>query len=81
MVYVVEATNQAVRRRERKLQRFSAQRFQACTVRYTTPSTFNATSSPDPYCGSSEPKLSHNGKIPSQRHDARRVLALNMCAR
>jgi len=29
----------------------------ACTPPSTTPSTFNATSFPDPYCGSSEPKL------------------------
>jgi transposase-like protein len=29
----------------------------ACMVRFTTPSTFNATSSPDPHCGFSEPKL------------------------
>jgi transposase-like protein len=36
----------------------------ACTVRFTTPLTFNATSSPDPHCGSSEPKLPHSGKMP-----------------
>jgi transposase-like protein len=52
----------------------------ACTVRFTTPSTFNATSSPDPHGGSSEPKLPHSGKMPSQRHDARRVSALNACS-
>src|SRR6202043_2712202 len=51
--------------------------FSACTVRFTTPSTFNATSSSDPYCGSSEPKLVHSGNTPSQRHDSRRILALN----
>src|SRR5438067_1075415 len=45
----------------------------ACTVPFTTPSTFNATSSPDPPCGSSEPKLLPNGKVPSQRHDAWRA--------
>jgi hypothetical protein len=28
----------------------------ACTVRFTTPLTFNATSSPDPHCGSVLPK-------------------------
>ena len=52
----------------------------ACTARFTTPSTFNATSSPDPPFGSSEPKLRHSGKMPSQRYDARRVLALNACS-
>jgi putative transposase len=31
----------------------------------------------DPHCGSSEPKLPHSGKMPSHRHDAWRVLALN----
>src|ERR1700738_1762633 len=36
----------------------------ACTVRFSTPLTFNATSSPDPHCGSSEPKLPHSGKMP-----------------
>ena len=79
-----ENSHQAVRRRERKLQRFksarSAQRFSACTVRFTTPSTFNATSSPDPHCGSSAPKLPHSGKMPSRRYDARRVLALDACS-
>jgi hypothetical protein len=41
-----------------------------CTVQFTTPSTFNATSSPDPPCGSSEPRRLQNGKMRSQRHDA-----------
>jgi hypothetical protein len=49
-------------------------------VPFTTPSTFNATSSPDPPFGSSEPKLLQNGKVPSQRHDAWRALALNACS-
>ena len=44
--------------------------FSACTVRFTTPSTSNATSSPDPHCGSSGPKRPHSGEMPSQRHDA-----------
>ena len=35
----------------------------ACTVQFTTPSTFNATSSPDPHCGSS-------GRSPAQWQDA-----------
>src|SRR5580693_4219755 len=42
----------------------------ACTVRFTTPSTFNVISSPDPHCGSSGPRLPQSGKMPSQRHDA-----------
>src|SRR6201998_3150455 len=42
----------------------------ACTARFTIPSTFNATSSPDPLCGSSEPKLLQSGAMRSQRHDA-----------
>ena len=45
----------------------------ACTVRFTTLSTFNGTSSPDPHYGSSEPKPPRSGKMPSQRHDAWRV--------
>src|ERR1700730_8868724 len=45
----------------------------ACTPPSTIPSTCNATSSPDPRCGSSEPKLPHSGKVLSQRHDAWRV--------
>ena len=34
----------------------------ACTVRFTTPSTFNVISSSDPHCGSSRPKLPQSGK-------------------
>ena len=52
----------------------------ACTVRFTTPSTFNGTSSPDPHCGSFELKLPQSGKTPSRRHDAWRALALNACS-
>jgi putative transposase len=52
----------------------------ACTVRFTTPSTFNVISSPDPHCGSSGPKLPQSGKMPSQRYDAWRALALNACS-
>ena len=52
----------------------------ACTVRFTTPSTFNVISSPDPRCGSSGPRLPQSGKMPSQRHDAWRALALNACS-
>jgi hypothetical protein len=39
----------------------------ACTPPFTTPSTFNAISSPDLHYGSSEPKLPHSGKGLSQR--------------
>jgi hypothetical protein len=35
----------------------------------TIPSIFNATSSPDPHCGCSEPKLPLIGEALSQRHD------------
>src|SRR6202048_5482643 len=42
----------------------------ACTPPSTIPSICNATSSPDPHCGSSDPKLPHSGKVLSQRHDA-----------
>ena len=79
-----ENSHQAVRRRERKLQRFksarSAQRSSACTVQFTTPSTFNATSSPDLPCGSSAPKPLQSGKMRSQLHDSWRALALNACS-
>ena len=79
-----ENSHQAVRRRERKLQRFKSARSpsasSACTVRFTTPSTFNVISSPDPHCGSSGPRLPQSGKMPSQRHDAWRALALNACS-
>jgi hypothetical protein len=52
----------------------------ACTPPFTTPSTFNAISSPDLHYGSSEPKLPHSGKVLSQRYDAWRVLALDACS-
>jgi putative transposase len=52
----------------------------ACTVQFTTPSTFNATSSPDLPCGSSAPKPLQSGKIRSQLHDSWRALALNACS-
>src|SRR5262249_50978468 len=41
----------------------------ACTPPSTAPSTSNATSSRDPHCGSSEPKLPPSGKLLSQQHD------------
>ena len=79
-----ENSHQAVRRRERKQQRFksarSAQRFLSMHAAVHNTSICNATSSPDPRCGSSDPKLPRGGKVLSQRHDARRVLALNACS-
>jgi len=67
-----ENSHQAVRRRERKMQRFksagSAQRFLASMLSSTTTSTFSATSSPERHCGSSEPKRRRNGKLPSPPH-------------
>src|SRR5580693_3770148 len=52
----------------------------ACTPRFTTPSTFNATSSPDPPCGYSEPKLLLSGAMRSQPHDAWPDFALDACS-
>src|SRR5215813_5788854 len=52
----------------------------ACTARSTTPLTFNATSSPDPHCGSSVPKLLQSGKVPSQRHERMACLDLQCTA-
>jgi len=46
----------------------------------TTPLTFNATSSPDPHCGSSVPKLLRSGKVPSQRHERMPCLDLQCMA-
>src|SRR5437660_7814675 len=69
-----ENSHQAVRRRERKMQRFksarSAQRFLSMHAAVHNTFNPNATSSPDPRCGSSEPKLPHIGKVLSHRHDA-----------
>ena len=52
----------------------------ACTPPSTTPSTFNATSFPDPHCGSSGPKLTHSGTALSRPYEELRVLALNACS-
>jgi DDE domain len=46
----------------------------ACTPSSTTPSTFNATSSRDPHCGSSEPELTPGGTLLSRQHDTCRVV-------
>src|SRR5262249_17320464 len=51
----------------------------ACTVRSTTPSAFNATSSPDPPSAYSEPKRLQSGKAPPQRHDSWRDAGLKAC--
>src|SRR5438477_6916843 len=68
-----ENSYQPVRRRERKMQRFksarSAQRFLRCMPRSTTPSTFNAISSRDRRCESSEPRRRANGGMQSRPCD------------
>jgi putative transposase len=43
--------------------------FSICTLRSITRSTFNATSSPDRPCGSSEPKRRRGGRVPSQQYE------------
>jgi DDE domain len=67
-----ENSHQVVRRRERKMQRFksarSAQRFLSIHAPSTTRSICNATSSPGPRSGPSEPKRRRSGKMPSQWH-------------
>jgi hypothetical protein len=50
------------------------------TLRFTTPSACNATSSPDRHCGSSEQKLPRSGEERSRRHDAWRVSAHSACS-
>src|SRR5260370_24929831 len=68
-----ENSHQPVRRRERKMQRFksarSASASSACMLLSTTPSTFNAISSPDRPCGSSEPRRRANGGMQSRPYD------------
>ena len=79
-----ENSHQAVRRRERKLQRYksarSAQRFLSMhsavhnTFNFQRHLIFRST------CGSSAPKRLQSGKKRSQRHDVWRALALNACS-
>jgi putative transposase len=68
-----ENSHQAVRRRERSCSGSSQldppSASSACTARFTTPSTFNGTSSPDPHCGSSEPRRQTNGGMRSRPRD------------
>ncbi len=45
--------------------------FSTCMLLSTTISTFNAISSPDRPCGSSEPKRQRIGETPSRRHEIR----------
>ena len=78
-----ENSHQAIRRRERKLQRFksarSAQRFLSMHGAVHNTFNFNAISSLDPPFGSSGPKLLRSGKMPSQWHNALRASASNAC--
>src|SRR2546423_9035262 len=62
-----ENSHQAVRRRERKQQRFKSAPIRPALPQHARRcpqqlQTFNATSSPNPLCGSSEPKLPHSGR-------------------
>jgi putative transposase len=79
-----ENSHQAVRRRERKLQRFksarSAQRF--LSMHAAVHNTFNLQRH---LISRSTLRIfrteaTHSGKMPSLRHDARRVLTLNACS-
>jgi len=81
---LAENSHGTVRRRERKL-RVSSQLdlpgvFSACTVQFTIPSMFNAISSPDRRCGSSEPKRLQSGEMRSQPHDSWRAFAPDACS-
>src|SRR5258705_8569918 len=62
-----ENSHQVVRRRERKQQRFKSAPIRPALPQHARRcpqqlQTFNATSSPNPLCGSSEPKLPHSGR-------------------
>jgi putative transposase len=66
-----ENSHQAVRRRERKMQRFKSAGFGPALPEHPRRrSQRNVTWLPDPHCGSSEQKLPHSGEVPSQRHEA-----------
>ena len=80
-----ENSHQAVRRREHKLQRFksarSAQRFLSMHGAVHNTFNFQRHLISDPKCGSSRPEATAEWhKMPSQRHDAWRALALNACS-
>jgi putative transposase len=69
-----ENSHQAVRRRERKMQRFksagSAQRFLSIHAAVHNNSTFSATSFPNPPCGLFESRRRRSGKPRSPLHEA-----------
>ena len=72
-----ENSHQVVRRREHKLQRFksarSAQLFLSITPRSITSSAFNAISSRDQRCGSSEPRRQRDGSLKPIPKDVRNI--------
>jgi hypothetical protein len=69
----VENSHQAVRRRERKMQRSNRPGLRSSSLASMPPSTtrsiFNATSSSDRHCAPSERKRGRNGRRPSSLHN------------